>query len=421
LSRQLVLCFAAIAGIIPAAARAQSASVIYDFTSANNAGVIPMSPLLADSAGNLYGTAVAGSTYTHGAVFELSPPGTKGGAWTSKLLYAFGKAKNSPISPMDAPLTADAKGNLYGTVAAGLGKQSGGVVFELVKPKIPTDAWREKTLYAFPTTKGTGAQPNGANPYGGVVFGPGGNLYGTAAYGGANGAGVVFELSKAGTTWTQSVLYNFTNGSDGANPYSTVAFDTAGNIYGTALDGGDAHGANGTVFELSPVAGGNWTFQTLHSFDASTDGISPQTGVILDAQGNLYGTTGAGGSTGHGTVFEVSPPATQGGTWTETILHSFVFATEGGGTFDSNLVADSNGNLYGTNEVGGNSVSGGTVWELSPPAKSGAAWTATTLHAFTDSPDGFRPQAGVTLVGGNLVGTTPGGGTGSGVAYQITP
>jgi len=409
------------AGIIPAVARAQTASVIYDFTSANNAGVIPMSLLLADSAGNLYGTAAAGSTYEHGAVFELSPPGTKGGAWTSKLLYAFGKTKNSPVSPMYAPLTADAKGNLYGTVGAGLGKESGGVVFKLVKPKTQTAAWKEKILYAFPTTKTTGAQPNGANPYGGVVFGPDGDLYGTAAYGGANGAGVVFKLSLQGSTWTQSVLYNFTNGSDGANPYSTLAFDEAGNIYGTALDGGDAHGANGTVFELSPGAGDSWAFQTLHSFDASTDGISPQTGVIVDAQGNLYGTTGAGGSTGHGTVFELSPPAAAGGTWTETILHSFVFATEGGGTFDSNLVADSSGNLYGTNQVGGNTPSGGTVWELSPPAKSGDDWVETTLHAFTGSPDGFRPQSGVTLVGGKVVGTTPGGGSGSGTVYQITP
>jgi len=288
-------------------------------------------------------------------------------------------------------------------------------VFTLIKPAQLGKPWIEKVLLKFDGKK------IGGTPYGSVMFGPRGKLIGTAGYGGTSGAGVVFMLSPdaaAKTGWSETVLYNFTNGADGGYPYSTLALDGAGNLYGTTLNGGNA--GNGVVFRLGPPSSGSvWTEQVLHSFDASTDGNFPRTGVILDASGNLYGTTENGGTFGWGTVFEVSPPAAGSSNWTEAVLHNFDFGTDGGGPGLSTLVQDSTGNLYGTTEVGG-TPKGGIAFELSPPNGGGTDWTETILNSF---PSGTMPESGfIFTADGKLTGTTFfGGANNQGSVYQLTP
>ena len=209
---------------------------------------------------------------------------------------------------------------------------------------------------------------------------------------------------------------------DGGYPYCTLTFDKSGNIYGTTLNGGNA--GNGVVFQLSPPKSGTlWSETVLHSFDTSTDGSEPRTGVTLDTAGNLFGTTEVGGSAGYGAVFEVSPPAKKGGAWTESVVHSFTFSPDGGTPGASNIVIDGKGNLYGTTQSGGTPKMG-VVFELSPPAQNGGKWDETILHAFRGAPDGSQPEAGLLQTSAKtLVGTTLFGGTGNnyGLVFSIAP
>src|SRR5207245_831479 len=173
------------------------------------------------------------------------------------------------------------------------------------------------------------------------------------------GFGTVFELSpNADGTWTESVLYSFNANPDAQGPFGGVIFDAAGNLYGTTASGGSS--GDGTVFELSPVAGGGWTETVLYSFTNTPDGENPETSLVMDTAGNLFGTTIFGGSAGGGCVFELSPNGTG---WTESVLFNFTGSNglEPGGP----LVFDSAGNLYGTSADGG-SGHVGTVFELSP-------------------------------------------------------
>src|ERR1017187_8224217 len=145
------------------------------------------------------------------------------------------------------------------------------------------------------------ARTDGLIPYGGLIFDAAGNLYGTTGYGGTNDLGTVFELTPAaGGTWTEQVLHSFGSGTDGAYPYAGLIFDGAGNLYGTTSGGGTAHG---TLFELTPAGGGTWTEQVLHNFGNGTDGAEPLASLIFDGAGNLYGTTSYGGSYGGGGGF----------------------------------------------------------------------------------------------------------------------
>ncbi len=209
-----------------------------------------------------------------------------------------------------------------------------------------------------------------------------GNLYGTTAYNGTGqctllgsvvGCGVVYEMSppsQPGGAWTEAVLYSFQGGNDGSFPWGDLVFDAAGNLYGATRYGGGKgtncnflYGGNcGTMFELSPpkTKGGVWTEEVLHSFagtgqwSIAADGGNPNGGLVLDATGNIYGTTEVGGfncphssEQGCGTVFELAPPGGKGGTWTETILHAFLNSPDGADPV-AGLALDKEGNLYGT-------------------------------------------------------------------------
>jgi uncharacterized repeat protein (TIGR03803 family) len=188
--------------------------------------------------------------------------------------------------------------------------------------------------------------PDGVYLYAGLIFDHAGNLYGTTQQGGTYGFGTVFELtSRAGGGWTENVLYSFgANGTDGVEPYAGLIFDDAGNLYGTTFVGGTYNG--GTVFELTPQAGGGWTEKVLHSFGNGTDGFQPYAGLIFDGTGNLYGTTYGGA----GAVFELTPQA--GGGWTEKVLHRFNSNGTDGYLPLGGLILDAAGNLYGTTQHG---------------------------------------------------------------------
>ncbi|HXR17210.1 MAG TPA: choice-of-anchor tandem repeat GloVer-containing protein [Terriglobales bacterium] len=291
----------------------------------------------------------------------------------------------------------------------------------------------EKVLYSF---KDNGT--DGSSPYGSLVFGADGSLYGTTTVGGAYGNfGTVFELVPTkGGTWTEKVLHSFNkNGQDGYSPFAGLIFDAAGNLYGTTVVGGTSSNCNsgnlagcGTVFQLTPGTNGNWTETVLLSFD-KTDGEGPSA-LTLGTDGNLYGTTSAGGENDGGTVFQLVPGA--GGAWTDTVLYNFC----GGNCQNARdpvagVIFDVAGNLYGTTSMGGHKpcCDAGTVFELTPGT---GGWTETLLYSFEldDFKNGDEPYAGLMFdASGNLYGTTrqggayrkPCGGAGCGTVFQLVP
>ena len=238
-------------------------------------------------------------------------------------------------------------------------------------------------------------------------------------------------------------VYSFQNEGDGAIPYAGLTSDGYGNLYGTtaglSLDGYCQKGC-GTVFEMMAPAtnGGAWTYNVLYAFTMQNgDGAFPGSGLVLDAAGNLYGTTSGGGSNigicqyyGCGTVFELSPNSSGG--WTETVLYAFKGGTDGQNP-EGSLILDRNAALYGTTVVGGDSSSCtdcGTVFRLAPPSVPGGAWTEQVLHRFNNFSGGFWPEAGVVAAdkSGALYGTTNEGGQGSnycsdgcGVVFKLAP
>jgi uncharacterized repeat protein (TIGR03803 family) len=308
------------------------------------------------------------------------------------------------------------------------------------------------TLYSFP-----GVNPadgiGGAFPEAGPVL-YNGNLYGTT-YAGGSGWGSVFELSQSGGTWTIQQLYAFTGGTDGANPRSGVIFSSRGVIFGTTEQGG-AYGY-GTVFSLTPAAGGIWTQAVIYSFTGQAgEGANPETGLVLTPKGLLYGTTSAGGSAGYGTVFAMTPAV--GGTWTESVIYSFKGAPtlcgtsgqpacDGANPLGGLTLLSASGWVYGTTYMGGGANSG-TVFRL---VETNSVWTETVLWSFNGAPsgagggsacgttgqlacDGGFPDGnvvinsatgaviGTTTLGGNPTGCPQGGfEQGCGIIFQLTP
>ena len=375
--------------------------------------------LIMDKEGNFYGTTEFGGGPTNqGTVFELSP--TSDGSWNEKVLHSFTGGADG-AQPHGA-LVLDSAGNLYGTTTFG-GDASNcakgcGTVFELT-----AGSWSKTVLYTF-----QGGVSDGGEPYARLVFDGQGNLYGTTLVGGNGcnpGCGTVFQLA-ASNGWKESVIYAFKGGSDGSSPYAGVTFDAAGkNLYGATYFGGSS--GNGTVFELAPVSSGKWTESVLHSFTGKRDGKGPMGDVILDAAGNVYGTTFQGGYTGsYGTVFELQPQAKGG--WGVLVLHEF-FDRPAANPM-AGLVFDAAGNLYGTTTLGAANLSTcgggcGTLFKLT--ANSDGSVGYSVLHSFGKPGDGFNPSGDLILdESGNLWGTTQSGGSGAGTSgagtvFQITP
>jgi len=384
--------------------QAQKYSVLYNFTRGQD-GAYPEAGLTMDRSGNLYGTAYQGGSSDRGTVFKLAH---KGAGWVLSPLYNF-TGREDGGAPI-ARVVFGPDGSLYGTTEFG-GRNCGsgcGTVFNL-KPspaacKSAICGWTQTVIYRF------SGFSDGANPgYGDLTFDQAGNIYGTTIFGGNNAQGVVYELAPSGGSWTESAIYLFTGAADGANPYNSVIFDAAGNLYGTTFLGGSGYG---TVFQLKP-SGSGWTQNTLYTFQNSTDGGNPFGGVILDKAGDLYGTTSGGGTGSGGTIFELS-----NGTWTFSLLYSFVASAYLPGPYDS-LTMDAAGNLYGTTIKGG-AHGQGSVFRLTA---SGGSWTETDLYDFPGGGQGAVPYGSVLLdSNGNLYGTASQGGANSyGVIWEITP
>jgi uncharacterized repeat protein (TIGR03803 family) len=373
-------------------AQSQTYKVIYNFTGRGSDGATPYAGPILDHVGNLYGTTYLGGTYGSGSVYRLSPSGS---SWSYLSLYSFkggpdgaGPAFGSLVIGDDRALfgttesggnfgtafvlcacpgrehvlhsfgtgtdgaqpigglVLDAAGNYYGTTSLG-GDSGNGTVFG---GKRSGHSWTEGVIYSF-----TGGS-DGASPPAGVTVDANGNLYGTTSFAGANGDGVVYELSRSKSGWTETVLYTFQGLEDGQNPVGGVVLDKAGNLYGATFDGGINGG--GTVYQLSP-SGGGWTFAVLYSFTGGYGG--PYNKLTLDAQGNIYGFTNGDGANGLGSVFKLT---SANGGWTFTDLYDFIGGSDGASPYGS-VAVDSDGNVFGTAAVGG-SQNQGIVFEITP-------------------------------------------------------
>ena len=368
------------------------------------------SGLIRDPHGNLYGAAESGGTHGAGVVYELSPVT---GGWIETVLYNFKGGAGDGANP-HATLMADSAGNLYGTtVSGGPGTACKGGCGTVYKLTPAAGRWQETVLYGF-----TGGA-DGSVPYAGVAVDSAGNLYGATIGGGASGAGAVYQLSRSSSgPWTLTALYSFGGRPDGSAPFPTLLLDAAGNLYGTTNAGG-VHNL-GVVYMLSPQTDGSWAEFVLHTFAGGADGANPLAGLTFGPEGNLYGTTTLGGTANCGIAYELVPNA--GGGWTERILHTFLGVTAQDGENPNGLTLDAHGNLYGTS-TGGGTDNPGTIFKMT--RNPGGDWTETVLYNFTAGATGAYPSSGVILdPGGNIYGTTlwggPSGDTTGGVAFEFT-
>jgi uncharacterized repeat protein (TIGR03803 family) len=388
-----------------------SMSVVHAFRSSD--GFAPVSALAADAAGNLYGTTAYGGSFGDGTVFKLTPPAAGQTDWKRTVIHEFNSAAGDGATPAGT-LIVDRAGDLFGTTVYG-GTLAGGTAFELSPPPQNRAAWTEQLLHEFTNAART--------PQAGLTAGASGILYGATAFGGAStrcgnaGCGTVYSLAPPApgqTAWTFGILYTFgASPTDGALPLGAPMVDRTGALYGTTFGGGTdqtnctgAPSGCGTVYKLTPPAPGQtgWTQSQLLSFDFN-NGAYPQ-GPLSAAAGALFGTTSHGGGTcvACGVAFELAPPPRGQTAWTQSVLH--VFSGTGGDGLAplGGVVADSEGNLYGTTSQGGLATctvpskgSCGTVFELTPPAGGQTTWSEDILYAFADagSGSGVQPHAGV--------------------------
>lgn len=368
------------------------------------AGRTPFGGVTADAEGNLFGTTLQGGADSEGTLFEL--PATAGGfASTPVTLFSFDGANGQFPT---GSLAADAAGNLYGTTLGG-GPGGAGVVFQV--PKIDGGyADAPVTLASFSFAEDGGA------PFAGPILDAAGNLFGTTSGGGTNGFGTVFKIDKTalGYAAAPTTLISF-DGSNGRSPDAGLMIDAAGNLFGTTVLGGE-HNA-GTVFEILMTPLGYASEPTtLVSFDGS-DGQFPESGLIMDADGNLFGTTSRGGANGAGTVFEILNTSLGYAGLPITLVD---FNGNDGRSPEGSLLMDAAGDLFGTTSLGGTN-NAGTVFEI-PKTALGYASVPTTLASFGQS-YGITPRAGLIAdASGNLLGTTLESPTpdGGGTVFQVT-
>ena len=370
--------------------------VLYRFQGGMD-GAEPMGNLVADHAGNLYGTTAGGGAGPCqggcGTVFELSR--NPDGSWTKTGLYNFAGGDDGAFP--NAGLTFDPSGNLYGTTLH-YGASGDGTIFRLSAPTKPGSSWTETVLYNFV------GDNDGEYCLGSLTFDQAGNLYGATLFGGIHHGGTIFQLvpPQRGDSWTLNVLHSF-QGDDGIDPYGPVILDSHGAVYGTA---------SGTVFRLKPPAPGHtdWTFQVLASLSSFTGA-----GALLPGPTALYGTTALGGASNCGTIFKLTPQ--RGQAMKLTTLYEFKGGADGFYPLNG-LVADKFGNLYGVTASGGINNQG-TIFRLS---SIHGVWTKTTLYTFQGGSDGAGPSAGVIIGPRVLYGTTTAGGTSdNGTVFQMGP
>jgi len=349
------------------------------------------------------------------------------GSWAQskyKSLYKFTGGSNGA---QPSGLIFDKLGNLYGTAYSG-GDHKGGVVFELA----PTRAggWKESVLYSFCSLSNCADGTGPSN----IVFDAAGSLFSTTFSGGTGGQGTVFKVTPNGEgRWSESVIYSFMGGQDGADPVAGLVFDQTGNLYGTTSRGGGTgcggYGC-GVVFELASRPDGSWTENVLHRF-GGPDGAAPYASLVFDIAGSLYGTAGAGGAYGDGVVFKLT--SNSDGSWTESILYSF--CRLGGHCPDGSdpwagVTFDQARNIYGTTLLGGGNCNPGyyfhpcgTVFRLT--ASSDGTWKESVLHKFNAKNGGIPYGNLIFDQFGNLYGTTNayarGPCPGCGAVFRLSP
>jgi len=412
LAASLMLAFSL---MLSPAMQAQTFSVLHNFGGSRD-GSYPYDGLTVDRAGNYYGTTYSGGSNGQGMVFKLS---NHNGNWIFAPIYSF-RGGNDGAFPY-AGVTVGPDGALYGTTSSGghgAPQCAGGcgTVYKLTPPanvcQRTSCPWTETVLYNF---YDAGLQLGG--PWASVIFDHAGNMYGTTPAGGTvscpnspSGCGTVYELVRNGASWSLVVLYSFTGQGDGSIPYAGVVMDAAGNLYGASFYS-EAYEGYGAIVELVKN-GTSWTERTLYNFQGGSDGGNPESSLILDSAGNLYGgTSSANGGMLRGVAFELSP---SGNNWNYSVIASYE------GSIVQNLTLDAAGNLYGTTLFGG-AHEEGEVFKLS---NSGGVWTSTDLYDFsTENHGAYGPWSWVSIdASGNLFGTTNGGGTiGGGVVWEITP
>ncbi len=360
----------------PASTGGWKETILFNFNGNDGSG--PSGPMILDSKGNLYGVTSNGGDESCGSgnpgcgvVFELIRP-TEGGAWKEVVLHEFSGGSDGRYP--EGNLVFDSAGNLFGTTANGGGTGCSGLgcgtVFRLKPPAMAGGTWTETVLHRFDGNDGSG--PGGLVLKGEVLYG--------AAGGGAKGDGLIFELKQDDGHWTETVLYAF-NGSDGSGP-GGLTFGASGNLYGATGGGGQYNW--GTVFELTRSSGGTWSESVLYDFTGGADGGNPFSPLVLDESGSLYGTTDTGGLTaecnwtepedGCGVVYKLASGG--GAAWTETVLHTFSdTGTDGNLPGNSGVILGVGGALYGTTEFGGtggcvafrgNTTGCGTVYKVVP-------------------------------------------------------
>jgi uncharacterized repeat protein (TIGR03803 family) len=405
-----------ISAMFAPSARAQSNKIVNLYSFNGTDGANPHASVVVDWEGNIYGTTVEGGSSNAcqpnyagcGVVFKLDKTGKE------TVLHSFTNVPDG-ANPFSG-VVLDFRGNLYGTTTGG-GAYGNGTVFKV------DQEGKETVLYSF------GTVPDGNSPIGGLVFDLAGNLYGTTSGGGAYGnggqvnciqddgesrCGTVFKLDPSGK---ETILHSF-NGTpddgaqvsclgpvcDGAFPAAGLTWDWAGNLYGTTAYGGSDETDTGTVFKIDPKTGNETVIYDL----GYTDPQNPSAGVVLDGEGNIYGTTSNGGAAGNGAVYKIDPAGNL------TLLHSFTIPPDGLDP-EGGLVLDLAGNIYGTTEYGGAAPYTGTVFKIDP--KNGDE----TVLSFTGTPDGAFPAAGLSWDwAGYLYGTTSEGGAfGHGTVFKV--
>lgn len=403
----------------------QAERTIYTFpgsSSGSSSAGGPAGPLLVGPGGVFYGTADIGGgrcgSYPCGVVYALTPSGS---GYSLSVLYSF-QNYNDGYSPKGS-LVADQAGELYGTTYGGGSTAcifGCGTIFKLT----PTDSgtYSKSTLYSFQ------GKPDGSNPWAGLTKGKDGVLYGTTTSGGGGacnaGCGTVLSLTRTASGYRERVLYRFQGGSAGEIPFGGVIVDAAGTLYGTATNPGCCAG---TVFRLTPTRGNStYTEDVLYHFNGAPNGATPYAGLTFGADGSLYGTTYFGGivsrscsAFGCGTVFKVARTAAG---YSESVLWRF---NDGGGKYPTApLTIDRKGIIYGVTAGGGRrcdsqgSYGCGVAFALIPTS---SGYIERVLHRFHGA-DGLAPTAGLTMVAsGALFGTTQSGGSAYGTAFELTP
>ncbi len=410
--RVKALVLVAVTLMLVASAWASSETVIYNFCSQTSC-VDGYTPYGALVA-DASGNHLFGTTYNGGThgFGEVFELTNSGGTWTETVIYSFLGAANSDGAYPFGGLVLDASGNIFGTTYQG-GPSSQGSVFELTKSG---SNWNETVLHAFQDVSGS----DGYYPYGGLTFDAAGNLYGTTQAGGKLGGGTVFQLKASNGKFTYKVIHGFTTSASAAYyPYGGVVVDPkTGNLYGTTYYGGLVWNA-GAVYQLRQVSN-VWIFSVIYNFLGDSLGQFTEAGLTMDGAGNLYGTTYQGGDFNLGEVFKLT---LSGKKWTQKVIYSFKGYAKKDGAYPyyAGVTMDAAGNLYGSTYQGGSSAANnlnyGTVYKL-----AAGTFKETVLWSFGTTGDGYYPYHQPIFVNGKLYGTANNGGLhGYGAVYEIKP